>query len=72
LIVICQKTAVVVCVDANANGTVQVDLGLVDEFEDVGFPAGRVADAIGDDVDFGLFLGDAIFAAKLQVRLMIE
>ena len=49
----------------------QVDLGLVNEFEDVSLPARRVADTIGDDVDLGLLFSNAIFAAEWRVRLMI-
>ena len=71
LIVIGQKTAVVVCVDANANGAVQVDLGLVHELEHVGLPLRRVADAVGDNVNLGLLFGDAILATERLVRSMI-
>ena len=71
LIVIGQKTAVVVCVDANANGAVQVDLGLVHELEHVGLPLRRVADTVGDNVNLGLFFGDAILATERLVRSMI-
>ena len=44
----------------------QMDLSLVHKFEHISLPSSRIADTIGDNVNFSLLFSSSILTAKNQ------